>query len=87
MTESLHGQREAWELYPCSQLLTLLLLADEVLGGHLQLKLSQLMLPAHCSKDTSTTVVSFRHQRSPALSWYRVKACGVKSCSYLRASE
>lgn len=79
--------REACELYPCSQLLTLLLLADEVLGGCLQLKLSQLVLPAHCSKDTSKTVVSFRHQRSPALSWYRVKVCGVKSCCYLRASE
>lgn len=68
MTESLHGQREAWELYPCSQLLTLLLLADEVLGGRLQLKLSQLMLPAHCSNDMSKTVVSFRHHKSPVFS-------------------
>lgn len=87
MTESLHRQREAWELYPCSQLLTLLLLADEVQGGRLQLKLSELMLPAHCSKDIPKTVISFRHDRNPALSWYRVKACGVKSCCYLRASE
>lgn len=34
--------------YPCSQLLTLLLLGDEVLGGHLKLKLGQLMFSAHC---------------------------------------
>lgn len=36
--------------YPCSQLLTLLLLRHQVLGGHLQLKLIQLVLPAHCSE-------------------------------------
>ena len=35
-------------VYPCSQLLTLLLLGDQVLRGHLQLKLSQLMFSAHC---------------------------------------
>lgn len=50
LDENLHGQSEGSVVYPCSQFLALLLLRDEVLGGHLQLKLSQLMLPAHCSK-------------------------------------
>lgn len=39
-------------VYPCGQLLTLLLLGDEVLGGHLELKLGQLMFPAHCPART-----------------------------------
>lgn len=35
-------------VYPGGQLLTLLLLRDEVLGSHFQLKLAQLMFSAHC---------------------------------------
>lgn len=50
LNEKLREQGEGGVVYPCSQLLTLLLLRDQVLGGHLQVKLSQLMLPAHRSK-------------------------------------
>lgn len=52
-------------VYPCCQLLALLLLTEQVLGGRLQLKLGQLMLPAHRSEHKSTAAVSVRHGTNP----------------------
>lgn len=65
-------------LYPSSQLPALLLLRDQVLGGHLQLKLSQLMLPAHCPKKQTN---KSNHGLSE-YQWDHGQECGF----YLRAS-
>ena len=62
-------------VYPCSQLLTLLLLRDEVLGGHLQFKLGQLMFPAHCPAKQSVllnVIISYHAEhREPIYSEHR----------------
>lgn len=44
----LHDAAWCCLVYPGGQLLTLLLLRDEVLGSHFQLKLAQLVFSAHC---------------------------------------